>query len=137
MTKAYARQDPFPIWGDGDQTRNFTYVKDITKTLRLADENVTDGTPVNAGISRYVTINKIVDIVFDYLGWELADINYMTDKPEGVRHRAANTTRAEELLGWEPEYTVEEGIKNTLDWYVNNRDQKYVRKNLETLFHER
>jgi UDP-glucose 4-epimerase len=137
MAKAYARQDPFQIWGDGEQTRNFTYVKDITKALRLAAENITDGTPVNAGISRYVTMNEAVEIIFDYLGWEPEEINYMTDKPEGVRHRAADTTRAEELLGWEPEYTVEEGIKNTLDWYVNNRDEEYVRNNLETLLHER
>jgi UDP-glucose 4-epimerase len=137
MAKAYAGQDPFQIWGDGEQTRNFTYVKDITRALRLAAENITDGTPVNAGISRYVTMNEAVEIIFDHLGWEPDDINYMTDKPEGVRHRAADTTRAEELLGWEPEYTVEEGIKNTLDWYVENRDPDYVRENLETLLHER
>jgi len=61
----------------------------------------------------------------------------MTDKPEGVRHRAADTTRAEELLGWEPEYTVEDGIKRTLDWYVDARDPEYVKENLETLLHER
>jgi UDP-glucose 4-epimerase len=137
MAKAYAGQDPFQIWGDGEQTRNFTYVKDITRALRLAAENITDGTPVNAGISRYVTMNKAVDIIFDYLDWEPDEINYMTDEPQGVRHRAADTTRAEELLGWEPEYTVEEGIQNTLDWYVENRDRDYVRENLETLLHER
>ena len=137
MAKAYAGQDPFQIWGDGEQTRNFTYVKDITRALRLAAENITDGTPVNAGISRYVTMNEAVEIIFDYLDWEPDDINYMTDKPVGVRHRAADTTRAEELLGWEPEYTVEEGIQNTLDWYVENRDRDYVRENLETLLHER
>ncbi|WP_435099006.1 NAD-dependent epimerase/dehydratase family protein [Halorubrum sp. N11] len=137
MAKAYAEQDPFQIWGDGEQTRNFTYVRDITRALRLAAENITDGTPVNAGISRYVTMNEAVEIIFDYLDWEPDEINYMTDKPQGVRHRAADTTRAEELLGWKPEYTVEEGIKNTLDWYVDARDKEYVRENLETLLHER
>jgi UDP-glucose 4-epimerase len=137
MAKAFAEQDPFQIWGDGEQTRNFTYVKDITRALRLAAENITDGTPVNAGISRYVTMNEAVEIIFDYLDWHPEDINYMTDKPVGVRHRAADTTRAEELLGWEPQYTVEEGIRNTLDWYVNARDKQYVKENLETLLHER
>ncbi|WP_049920639.1 NAD-dependent epimerase/dehydratase family protein [Haloferax sulfurifontis] len=137
MAKAYAEQDPFPIWGDGEQTRNFTYVKDITKALRLASENITDGTAVNAGISRYVTMNEAVEIIFDYLGWEPDEIDYLTDKPQGVRHRAADTSRAEELLGWEPEYTVEEGIKNTLDWYVEARDKEYVKENLEMLLHER
>jgi UDP-glucose 4-epimerase len=137
IAKAYARQDPFQIWGDGEQTRNFTYVKDITRALRLAAENISDGTPVNAGIGRYVTMNEAVEIIFDYLDWEPDEINYMTDKPLGVRHRAADTTRAKELLDWEPQYTVEEGIKNTLNWYIKNRDRDYVRDNLETLLHER
>jgi UDP-glucose 4-epimerase len=137
IAKAYAKQDPYQIWGDGEQTRNFTYVKDITRALRLAAENITDGTPVNAGISRYVTMNEAVEIIFEYLDWEPAEINYMTDKPVGVRHRAADTTRAEELLSWEPEYTVTKGIKNTLDWYVEARDRDYVRENLEMLLHER
>lgn len=137
MAKAYAEQDPFQIWGDGEQTRNFTYVKDITRSLRLAAENVTDGTPVNAGISRYITMNEAVEYIFKYLDWEPEEINYMTNKPVGVRHRAADTTRAEELLDWEPQYTIEEGIKNTLDWYIENHDKEYVRNNLETLLHER
>jgi nucleoside-diphosphate-sugar epimerase len=137
MAKAYAGQDPFQIWGDGEQTRNFTYVRDITRALRLAAENITDATPVNAGISRYITINEVAESIFAELGWEPDEIDHMTDKPEGVRHRAADTTRAEELLDWEPEYTLEEGIENTLDWYTDARDEEYVRENLETLLHER
>lgn len=61
----------------------------------------------------------------------------MTVEPAGVRHRAADTTRAEELLGREPEHTLEEGIDATLDWYVEGRDRGYVRENLETLLHGR
>jgi UDP-glucose 4-epimerase len=137
MAKAYARQDPFQIWGDGEQTRNFTYVKDITRALRLAAEHITDGTPVNAGISRYVTMNEAVESIFEHLDWRPNEIDYLTDKPVGVRHRAADTTRAKELLGWEPAYTVEDGIRNTLDWYVETRDRDYVREHLETLLHER
>ena len=137
MAKAYAEQDPYQIWGDGEQTRNFTYVKDITRALRLASENITDGTPVNAGIRDYITVNEVADAIFERLDWHPDEIDHMTDKPVGVRHRAADTTRAEELLGWEPEYTLQDGIDNTLDWYVENRDKDYVQENLETLLHER
>lgn len=137
MAKAYARQGPYQIWGDGEQTRNFTYVKDISRALRLAAENISDATPVNAGISRYVSINEVVDAIFDTLGWEPEQREYLTDKPVGVRHRAADTTRAEELLGWEPEYTLQDGIERTLDWYLDNRDPERVAANLETLLHER
>ncbi|WP_049921399.1 NAD-dependent epimerase/dehydratase family protein [Halopiger djelfimassiliensis] len=137
IAKAYAEQDPYQIWGDGEQTRNFTYVKDITKALRLANETITDATPVNAGISEYISINDVADAIFAELGWEPDSINHMTDKPVGVRHRAADTTRAKELLGWEPEYTLEKGLAETIDWYTDHRDKDYVRENLETLLHER
>jgi UDP-glucose 4-epimerase len=137
VAKAYAEQDPYRIWGDGEQTRNFTYVKDITRALRLAAENVTDATPVNAGIRDYITINDVAGAIFDRLDWEPAEIDHMTDKPVGVRHRAADTTRAEELLGWEPQYTLQDGIGRTLDWYAENREREYVQNNLETLLHER
>ena len=137
MAKAMARQDPFQIWGDGEQTRNFTYVKDITRALRLAAENITDGTPVNAGIRRYVTMNEAVEYIFEAMDWRPEEIQYLTDKPQGVRHRAADTTRAEERLGWEPQYSVSDGIEQTVQWYQSNRQPEYVRENLETLLHER
>ena len=137
IAKAYARQDPYNIWGDGEQTRNFTYVDDIVSALVLANEHVTDATPVNAGIPDYISINEVAETIFDYLDWHPAEINHMTDKPVGVRHRAADTTRAEELLGWEPEYSLEDGLAETIDWYVENRDRDTVRENLETLLHER
>jgi len=137
IAKAYAEQDPYQIWGDGEQTRNFTYVSDIVSALVLANEKITDATPVNAGIPDYISINEVVEAIFDYIDWEPDEINRMTDKPVGVRHRAADTSRAEELLGWEPEYTLEDGMAETIDWYVENRDKEYVRGNLETLLHER
>lgn len=137
IAKAYAGQTPFEIWGDGEQTRNFTYVKDITRALRLAAENVTDGTPVNAGISRYVSINEVVEQIFECLDEDPGRIEYMTDKPVGVRHRAADTSRAAELLGWEPEYSLEEGLEATVDWYTDSKDRERVKSDLETLLHER
>jgi nucleoside-diphosphate-sugar epimerase len=137
IAKAYAGQDPYQIWGDGEQTRNFTYVDDIVSALVLANERITDATPVNAGISEYISINEVAQTVFEHLDWEPEEIDHMTDKPVGVRHRAADTTRAEELLGWEPTYSLEDGLAETIDWYEANRDREYVRENLETLLHER
>jgi UDP-glucose 4-epimerase len=137
IAKAYAEQDPYQIWGDGEQTRNFTYVKDITRALRLAAENITDATPVNAGVRDYISINRVAEAIFDRLGWRPEKINHMTDKPVGVRHRAANTERAEDLFDWEQQYTLENGIDRTIEWYLNRRSKEYVEKNLKTLLHER
>jgi UDP-glucose 4-epimerase len=137
IAKAFAEQDPYQIWGDGEQTRNFTYVDDIVSALVLANEKITDATPVNAGISEYISINDVVAAIFEYMGWEPAEMNYMTDKPVGVRHRAADMSRAQSRLGWEPEYSLEEGIAETIDWYTANHDRETVRENLEQLLHER
>ena len=137
IAKAFAGQELFQVWGDGEQTRNFTYVDDIVSALLLANEKITDATPVNAGISEYISINEVVEAIFDYMDEDLPEMNYMTDKPVGVRHRAADTTRAEEVLGWEPEYSLRDGLAETIDWYTANRDREYVRENLETLLHER
>jgi UDP-glucose 4-epimerase len=137
LAKAYAQQDPYQIWGDGEQTRNFTYVKDITRALMLAAEQITDATPVNAGISRYISINDVVETIFDDLDWRPDEIEYLTEKPVGVRHRAADTSRAEAQLGWQPQYTLEDGVADTVTWYLNNRDQSTVQENLDSLLHER
>lgn len=137
IAKAYTEQDPFQIWGDGNQSRNFTYVSDIVKALQLAAEQITDATAVNAGISRHVTINETVETIFDVLGWEPDEIERDTDKPVGVRHRAADTKRAEERLGWEPEFSFEEGIERTVDWYREEHDPEAVRQHLRTDLFER
>jgi UDP-glucose 4-epimerase len=71
------------------------------------------------------------------MDWHPDEVNHMTDKPVGVRHRAADTTLAEEKLGWEPEYGLEDGMAETIDWYVEHRDREYVTDNLESLLHER
>ncbi len=137
IAKAFAQQDPYTIWGNGEQTRNFTYVKDITAALLQAAEHVSDATPVNAGVSEFISINDVVDTIFEHLNWEPEAREYLTDKPVGVRHRAADTSRADRLLGFEPEYGLEEGIESTLEWYTSNRDAEYVAANLEELLHER
>ncbi|GAB3670291.1 NAD-dependent epimerase/dehydratase family protein [Halopiger thermotolerans] len=137
IAKAFARQEPFRIWGDGEQTRNFTYVRDVTRALRLAAENVTDGSAVNAGVPDYISINEVAETIFDELGWRPEEIDHLTDKPVGVRHRAADTSRANDRLDWEPEYDLEEGLRRTIDWYTDAKDRDAVQRNLETLLHER
>jgi UDP-glucose 4-epimerase len=137
IAKALARQDPYQIWGDGTQTRNFTYVSDIVTALLLANEHISDATPVNAGIREYISINDVVEAIFDYMDWEPTEIKYQTEKPVGVKHRATDTSRAQELLGWEPKWSLSEGLAETIDWYVDHKDQEFVGENLETLLHER
>ncbi len=137
IAKAFIKQEPFEIWGDGYQTRNFTYVEDIVNALILASENIEDATAINAGIPDFISLRESSKIIFDYLHWEPKKIVYLKDKPVGVRHRAADITLAKKITGWVPKFTFKEGVKKTIDWYLKNKKIEEVKQNLKKLLMER
>ena len=102
------------IWGDGEQTRSFTYIEDtIDGIFRLIESDMTD--PINLGSSQLVTINKLVDIVEGIAGVKLAR-NYKLDAPQGVRGRNSDNTLILDKLGWEPAISLEDGLAKTYAW---------------------
>lgn len=137
IAKAFVRQDPYVIWGTGEQDRNFTYVGDIVDALILAAQKIEDGTPINAGREDRITINRACDLVFSLTGWKPEHISYDPTKPQGVASRAADLTRAREVLGWEPRVTYADGFRRTIDWYFRNKKLDQVKANLDCLLMER
>ncbi len=102
------------IWGDGEQTRSFTYIDDcVTGTQRLMDSDVCD--PLNIGSAELVTINQLVDIVEEIAGIRLAR-RYRPDAPQGVRGRNSDNTRIVAELGWEPVTPLWDGMERTYRW---------------------
>jgi GDP-D-mannose 3', 5'-epimerase len=102
------------IWGDGEQTRSFTFVDDtIDGLFHLMKSEVTE--PINLGSSQLVTINGLVDIVEEIAGVELTR-NYDLSAPQGVRGRNSDNTFILERLGWEPSTTLEVGLEKTYRW---------------------
>jgi len=102
------------IWGDGKQTRSFTYIDDtIEGVLRLMESDFTD--PVNLGSSQLVTINELYDIVEKIAGVDL-DRNHDLTAPQGVRGRNSDNTLILEKLGWEPSISLEDGLAKTYAW---------------------
>lgn len=132
IAKAIARLDPYPIWGDGRQTRNFTYVGDTAAGLLLAGALVDGFEVVNVGTSEHVTIETLVELIFEQTGWRPQRIEHQLDRPVGVRSRAADTTRCEKLLGWRPEHSVADGLRRTVDWYRASVDEERLAR-LESL----
>lgn len=137
IAKAFIKQDPYAIWGNGEQDRNFTYVQDIVDALTLAAKKIDDGSPVNAGREDRITINQAANIVFDLVKWRPKKIFHDLSKPQGVASRAADMTKARKVLKWAPQFSYEEGFKRTIDWYFKNRSIKTVRSKLEKLLMER
>jgi nucleoside-diphosphate-sugar epimerase len=102
------------VWGDGLQTRSFTYIDDgITGTLKLAKSDVT--VPVNVGSSELVTINEMVDLVADIAGIEVTRRHDLR-APQGVRGRNSDNTLILDTLGWEPVTSLRDGLEKTYAW---------------------
>jgi UDP-glucose 4-epimerase len=137
ISKAFVKMDPYSIWGTGKQDRNFTYVQDIVDALILAASKIEDGTPINAGRDDRITINEAAELIFDIVGWRPKRIRHDLEKPQGVASRAADLTRARELLGYNPKISYEEGFKKTIEWYYSTKDREEVQMNFETLLIER
>jgi GDP-D-mannose 3', 5'-epimerase len=106
------------IWGDGEQTRSFTYIDDcIYGTRAIMASEIEE--PINLGRSELVTINELVDIVEGIAGVEL-ERNYDLSAPKGVRGRNSDNTMILDRLGWEPGISLRQGLEPTYRWI---RDQ--------------
>ena len=108
------------INGDGEQTRDFIYVKDTVRGLILAYENEKSrGKIINLGTGKDISMNALLSCICDYMGYK-GEWDHLKDRPSDVRKLCANIDRSRECLGFEPEMDFENGIKETLDWYMNN-----------------
>jgi len=137
VAKALIRQDPFEIWGSGEQDRNFTYVSDIVEGLMLATEKISDCSPINIGTDEIVKIIDAAKTVCDIVGHRPSRFFCDASKPEGVHARAASTQLQEKRLGWRPRVAFREGIEKTIDWFSSSRDVAALRENFEQLLFER
>jgi len=128
ISKAVQRLDPYPIWGDGKQERDFTYVEDIVDGMMAASQSIFDGTPVNLGTGRRYKINDVVNTIFDILDWRPRKLKYERSMPVGPLSRALDIRRAKDLLNWEPRFSLEEGLRRTIEWYMGDNRVKLITK---------
>lgn len=137
IAKAFIRMDPYVVWGTGEQDRNFTYVQDIVDAMMVAAEKIEDGSPVNAGRDDRITINQAAELVFNITGWRPKQVNHDLCKPQGVASRAADLTRAREVLEWEPKVSYRRGFKKSVEYYFATKNEREVKAQLEKLLMER
>jgi nucleoside-diphosphate-sugar epimerase len=136
IAKAFIGQNPFEVWGDGTQVRNWTYIDDIVRGTILAAEKIDDGTAVNLGTMERVRVIDAVKMVLEYTGHK-AEIKLRPGMPTGPLNRVADNSLAKKLLGWEPQVPFREGLKRTIDWYFATKDRDQVRKILDRMLTER
>ena len=115
------RQGETPmIEGTGEQTRDFIYVKDTVRALVAAYENEDSrGKIINIGSGSDISINYLMKKICDYLGYD-GEIERRESRKSDVQKLCASSDRAKKYLGFTPEYTFEEALKETLDWYIKH-----------------
>ena len=102
------------VWGDGQQTRSFTYIDDcVSGTRIITDSDVVE--PLNLGSDEMVTIDQLVDVVEEIAGVRLRR-TYVMDAPQGVRGRSSDNSLIRERLGWAPSTSLAEGLEATYAW---------------------
>ena len=111
------------VWGDGSPVRDFLYVEDLADAILLVAENLPGPDFVNVGSGRETTIGELVEMVGRLTGFEGA-IHFDSTKPKGEPIRTVSIEKARRLLGFEPCFSLEEGLNNTIAWYRSTVIQK-------------
>jgi nucleoside-diphosphate-sugar epimerase len=136
IARTFVRQNPFHVWGTGEQIRNWTYVGDIVEGTLRAAEVIDDGTAVNLGTMERVRVIDAVEEVLRYTGHR-AEIELHPEMPTGPLNRVADNSLAKKLLGWEPRITFIDGLHRTIDWYFSTKDREEVASILDQVLTER
>jgi nucleoside-diphosphate-sugar epimerase len=101
------------IWGDGEQTRSFCYIDDCVEGIfRLMRSDYHE--PLNLGQDRLISINALADLVAAVAG--ITVVKKHVPGPQGVRGRNSDNSRLRQVLGWEPQISLEEGLARTYPW---------------------
>jgi len=136
IARAFVGQNPFVVWGNGEQIRNWTHVDDIISGTIRAAEVIDDGTAVNLGTTERTRVLDAVQEVLRYTGHKAA-IELHPEMPTGPMNRVADNSLAKGLLDWEPQIKFMDGLRSTIDWYFSTKDRQKVASELETLLTER
>jgi nucleoside-diphosphate-sugar epimerase len=113
------------IFGDGEQSRDFTYISNVVDAnLRAAETTKGVGHIINIANGERITLNQLLNVVKNITGRTGASAEYREPRTGDVRHSLADITRAREMLGYEPRVGLEEGLQKTIEWWQQSRFSK-------------
>ena len=119
------------IWGDGEQTRSFCYIDDcVLGIYKLMRSDFAE--PLNLGQDRMVSINQLADMIADIAGIKVEKQH--VSGPQGVRGRNSDNTKLLEVLGWQPQISLEEGLAKTYGWIEGRVKQTQVATERQAMY---
>jgi len=120
IRKAVARMEPFEVWGDGSEVRDFLYVTDLVQGGLLALEKYATCEPFNLGSGTGNSIADVVRILLRLTGRQDAQPVFDATKPTTIPFRMVDISKARTLLGYDPKVSLEAGLAMTLQWFLDN-----------------
>lgn len=116
FTKRVLTGESVVVWGDGEQTRDYIYVDDVTRALAAAGQaSVADGTIINIGCGEETSVNALVEKIAQLTGSESHPL-HNANLSGGIGRSVADITRARDLLDWQPQVTLEEGLRHVVHY---------------------
>ena len=121
IRRAVEKENPFVVWGTGDEVRDFLHISDFARGSLLMLEKYAEGDAVNIGYGKVVTIKEIVQMVLKAAGHGGAQVVFDSTKPTTIPFRMVDISKAERILNFKPSIDLEDGIRNTTQWYLSTR----------------
>ena len=118
--------DKVVLWGDGSPTRDFMYVGDGAKGIILAAEKYEDKLPLNLGSSEEISIMELTKLICELLDYN-GNIVWDKTKPNGQPRRCLSYQRAKEEIGFEPTTKLKDGLRNTIEWFIENKEKNVIK----------
>jgi len=115
ITRILAHERPV-IYGDGTQTRDFTYVRDVAEANVRAMESSAQGV-YNIAYGQQIDLNSLADLIMSITGIRTTPV-YEPPRPGDIYHSLADSSRARDAFGYKPRYTVKTGLEETIQWYL-------------------
>jgi len=115
FSKMILNDETIPMFGDGTTKRDYTYIDDIIQGIKLAIRNLNGYEVFNLGESRTIMLKELITLIEKEIG-KKANIEKLPLQPGDVEQTYADISKAKEILGYDPQYEIEEGIKNFIEW---------------------
>ena len=117
IKRAIDKENPYVVWGDGEEIRDFLLVRDLVRGCFLLLEKNANSDPVNIGSGKEYKIKDIVKTILNLTNNKDVNIEFDNTKPTTIPVRKVNVDKAKKLLGFEMKISLEDGLKETIDWY--------------------
>ena len=119
-------KESIEVWGSGQASREFVYVKDVAKAIYLATEKYNKPDPVNIGTGYEIKIKDLVHLIADIIGFE-GELVFNASKPEGQMRRQLDISKAKKEFNFASEIDLKTGLNETIQWYIENLADKQIK----------